>query len=427
MKVLVIGQGGREHALVRKIKESHRNPEVYCAPGNAGIKAIAECVDIPANAIDDLVKFARDKKIDITLVGPEAPLVEGIVDRFKEEDLRIIGPDRYASQLEGCKVFSKELMKKLGIPTAEFAVFEDVGDARAYLKKSSYPIVVKAAGLAAGKGVTVAMTKAEAIEAVDSIMVQKAFGDAGAKVVIEECLEGEEASFIGIADGETVLSFASSQDHKRIFEGDKGPNTGGMGAYSPAPFVTETLMAQAEEVVFGPIIQEFKAQGHPFIGFIYAGIMLTKDGFKVLEFNVRFGDPEAQAILPRLKSDFLDLLLASYEGRLNEFKLEWNSDDCVCVVVSSGGYPGKFPKGLEITGLEDAEKLSDVEIFHAGTANKDGKVVTSGGRVLGVVATGAGLAEALNKTYEACGKINFDKMYYRKDIAHRVMKGKLKV
>jgi phosphoribosylamine---glycine ligase len=421
LKVLVIGSGGREDALCWMIAKSKKLDRLYCAPGNAGIARHAECVSIKTNDIQNLLQFAKEKGINLTLVGPEAPLVEGIVDVFIKEGLCVFGPDRYASQLEGSKIFSKNLMQKLNIPTAGFAEFDDPLAAKDYVSKKKMPVVVKADGLAAGKGVTVADSKEKAIAAIEAAMVVKVFGKAGEHVLIEDCLEGVEASLIAICDGNSAVALASSQDHKRVFDGDRGPNTGGMGAYSPAAFITPEQLEFANNRIFNPIVKEMKAKGHPFVGFLYAGVMITASGLRVLEFNVRFGDPEAQAILPRLKTDFLDLVKASTEGRLSEVELDWLDESCACVVLSSKGYPGTYPKGLEISGLKEADDLKQVQVFHAGTLMKDGKIVTHGGRVLGVAALGKGIQDAVKRTYEAVQEIKFDGMHYRKDIAKQAI------
>jgi phosphoribosylamine--glycine ligase len=421
MKILVIGSGGREHALVWKLKQNPRVAKIYCAPGNAGVDKIAVRVPTPANDVESLVRFAKKEAVDLTIVGPEAPLVLGIVDRFRAEGLRAFGPDRFASQLEGSKVFAKELMRKLNVPTADFRVFDKSEDAKNYIAKKPLPIVVKVDGLAGGKGVAVVHTRPKAMEAVHLAMVRKVFGKAGERVLVEDHLEGTEASLIAVSDGRTIVPLASSQDHKRIFDGDQGPNTGGMGAYSPAPFVTPEVLREAEERVFRPVVEELARQGHPYVGFLYAGVMLTADGMKVLEFNVRFGDPEAQAILPRMESDFLDLVLAAADGKLAGFPVRWKDEDCVCVVLAAEGYPGEVKKGAKIAGLDIAAALPHVLLFHAGTESKEGAVVASGGRVLNVVATGRGLFQALSRTYEAVDKIYFAGMQYRKDIASRAL------
>ncbi|MBI3252576.1 MAG: phosphoribosylamine--glycine ligase [Candidatus Omnitrophica bacterium] len=422
MKVLVIGNGGREHAMCWKLSLSPKLTKLYAAPGNAGIAEVAECVDIAAKDQERLLQFCKKKAIDLVVVGPEAPLVEGIVDRFEKEKIKIFGPSKYAAQLEGSKVFSKEIMRKLSIPTAEFEVFDSADKAMDYVAKKGVPIVVKVDGLAGGKGVTVAQSKPKAMEAIHRDMVKKVFGKAGEKIVIEECLEGEEASVIAVTDGEAVRLLASSQDHKRIHEGDTGPNTGGMGAYSPAPVVTDELEKELLQKVFMPIVRQLKEEGHPFKGFLYAGIMVTLDGFRVLEFNVRLGDPEAQAILPRLKNDLLDVILATVEGNLSRVKLEWADETCVCVVIASHGYPETVEMGKKIAGISTAKENPDVHIFHAGTKIEGGRLVTAGGRVLNVVACARSMFEALSKTYSAVDKIFFDKMVYRKDIGHKAVR-----
>lgn len=422
MKVLLIGSGGREHAMAWKISQSSKLTKLYAAPGNAGIAEIAEIVDIAPKEQDRLLKFCLKEKIDLVVVGPEAPLTEGIVDRFQKEDVKIFGPSRFAAQLEGSKAFSKDIMKKLGIPTGDFEVFDSPEKAMDYVAKKGIPIVVKVDGLAGGKGVVVAHSMPKAMEAIHLAMVKKVFGKAGERIVIEECLDGEEASVIAVTDGTTVRLLASSQDHKRIFDGDNGPNTGGMGAYSPAPIVTPEVEKAMLERVFMPIVKEFSSLGHPFQGFLYAGAMMTRDGFKILEFNVRLGDPETQAILPRLKNDFLELLLATAEGRLSEIKLDWKDENCVCVVIASGGYPEEIETGKRISGISTAQEDTDIRVFHAGTKRENGQLVTAGGRVLNVVGCGRGIFEALSKTYNAVDKIFFDKMYYRKDIGYKAAK-----
>lgn len=419
MKVLVIGSGGREHAICWKLSLSPKLTKLYAAPGNAGMSDVAQIVDLAAKDQEGLLKFSKKEKIDLVVVGPEAPLVEGIVDRFQKEGIQIFGPTRFAAQLEGSKVFSKVLMRKLSISTGEFEVFEKADKAMDYVAKKGVPIVIKVDGLAGGKGVAVATSMPKAMEAIHVDMVKKVFGKAGEKIVIEECLEGEEASVIAMTDGVSVKLLASSQDHKRIFEGDHGPNTGGMGAYSPAPVMTQEIEKEILDKVFLPVVREFKDLGHPFKGFLYAGVMITTQGFKVLEFNVRLGDPEAQAILPRLENDLLELMLAVTQETLGEQKLEWKDEDCVCVVIASGGYPDEYQMGKRISGLSGVKEDPDIHVFHAGTKIASGELVTAGGRVLSVVGSGHGIFEALSKTYNAVEKIFFEKMYYRKDIGHR--------
>ncbi|MBN1869116.1 MAG: phosphoribosylamine--glycine ligase [Candidatus Omnitrophica bacterium] len=422
MKVLIIGSGGREHVLAWKIKQSPLVKKLYCAPGNGGISEIAECVDISVDDIPALLQFAKEKQIDLTVVGPEAPLVAGIVDAFERKKLKIFGPSKEAAQLEGSKVFAKEFMYEWNIPTANFQKFSDIDEAEEYLRKVSYPVVVKADGLAAGKGVVVCQNFMEAVKAVDEIMAQKIFKEAGDQIVIEECLEGEEVSILAISDGEEYCLLESSQDHKRIFDDDVGPNTGGMGAYCPAPILTEKLYKTIENRIIEPTIRGMQKNGMPFKGVLYAGLMITAEGPMVLEFNVRFGDPEAQAILPRMKGDMVELILASCDGRINEIELEWDKRSCVCVVMSSGGYPGRYEKGKEIFGLKEAERDDDTFVFHAGTKKEAGRIVTSGGRVLGVTSLGHGIEKAIEQAYKAVDKISFDRCFFRRDIGSKAFK-----
>lgn len=428
MKVLVVGSGGREHALCWKISKSPKCEKLYCAPGNGGIARIAEAVDIKPDDIEGLLDFARKNGIGLTVVGPEGPLVAGIVDRFESEGLRIFGPKKQCSILEGSKVFAKELMKKLSVPTADFKVFEKPDEALNYLDTKKPPIVVKADGLCAGKGVVVCKTMSEAKDAVKDMMVKKVFGAAAKKVIIEDCLIGEEASIIVISDGKNAVPLASSQDHKRVFDGDKGPNTGGMGAYSPAPVVTNTLFKEIMDKVIQPIIKGLAQEGRPYKGALYAGIMVTKDGPKVLEFNTRFGDPETQAIIPRLKSDLVEAMERAIDAKLEGYRLEWDERPCVSVVVASGGYPGDYEKGVEISGVDLAAAEKNVIVFHAGTkAGKratDGSstFITTGGRVLNVTALGSDIKSAIDNCYKAIDKIRFDGMHYRRDIGFRAVK-----
>lgn len=422
MKILVVGSGGREHALVWKIAQSPLAEKIYCAPGNAGIEEIAACIDIGAEDIDALLNFAVEKKVDLTIIGPEAPLALGIVDKFKRRGLRIFGPSLRASQLESSKVFAKKIMKKYGIPTADFEVFDDYREALDYVRDANRPLVIKADGLCAGKGVFVASTLAEQEQAINLILKDKIFKDAGRSVIIEECLKGEEASIIVISDGDHVITMASSQDHKRIFDDDKGANTGGMGAYSPAPVVTEDMLTQIQREVIIPTIKGMKTEGIPYCGVLYAGIMIDEEGPKVLEFNVRFGDPETQVILPRLKSDLLEIIIKTEDRRLSKCVLNWDARVCVCVVLASGGYPGKYEKGKEILGLDRFKGIEDVVIFHAGTKRENKKILTSGGRVVGVTALGRDIQEAINNSYNAIGNIKFDNMFYRRDIGKKALK-----
>ena len=429
-KVLIIGSGGREHALCWKIAQSSSIGKLYAAPGNGGISQIAECVDIQADDIPSLLKFAKEKAIDLTVVGPEAPLVLGIADDFRKQGLRIFAPDKYSAQLEGSKVFAKEQMARFSLPTADFRIFDDPIQARDYLKHKKPPIVIKVDGLAAGKGVIVAQTEDEALSAIDTIMVDKMFGPAGDRVIIEDCLVGEEASVIVVSDGGDFVTFASSQDHKRIFDGDEGPNTGGMGAYSPAPVVTEELEKKIEDEIIAPLINGLAKQGTPCQGVLYLGLMITEGTPYILEFNARFGDPETQAILPRLNTDLVDIMEASIDKRIRDIKLEWKEDACVCVVCSSAGYPGSYKKGLPMRGLEEAAGAGDALIFHAGTklthsAAGGAQYETNGGRVLGVTALGDDIGAATERAYAACSKIEFEGIHYRKDIGHRAINRKV--
>ena len=428
MKILVIGSGGREHALCWKIAQSPRCKKLYCAPGNGGISQIAQAVNINADDIDALLKFAKEEKIDLTVVGPEGPLVKGIVDSFLSQKLKIFGPTKELARIEGSKVFAKELMRRFGVPTADFKVFENSVDALRYLDTLNPPVVVKADGLAAGKGVVVAGNIAEAKAAVNKMLLGGVFGDAGRRIIIEECLSGEEASIIVVSDGFNVVPLASSQDHKRVFDNDMGPNTGGMGAYSPAPVVTEGLFKKIMDSIICPIIGGLSKDGTPYKGVLYAGIMITDKGPFVLEFNARFGDPETQAILPRLKTDIIDIMERSIDGGLSGYSLDWDARPCVSVVIASGGYPEEFEKGIEIKGLEELKNLKDVTVFHAGT-KLGGRIqdlgktfITSGGRVLNVTAMGADYKKAMENCYNAVSKIRFERMHYRRDIGLKALK-----
>lgn len=421
MKVLVVGGGGREHALVWKASQSPRVSKIYAAPGNAGMAQIAECVPVKAEDIAGLLAFARSKAVDLTIVGPEGPLSMGIVDEFQKAGLRVFGPARSAAEIEANKAFTKDLMKKYRIPSADYGAFTDRSAAEAYVRSKGSPIVVKAAGLAAGKGVVVAETIDEAIEALDLIMTKKAFGAAGAVVVVEECLRGEEASFMAFTDGKTVVPMASSQDHKRVFDADKGPNTGGMGAYSPAPVVTKQIEKQVMETVMNPTVRAMEKEGRLFKGILYAGLMIHDGEAKVLEFNARFGDPETQPVLARLDSDLIDIIESILDGKLASLKIKWKSESAVCVVMASGGYPGTYSKGKEISGLDKAAGHKDVMVFHSGTALQGGKVVTDGGRVLGVTGIGPSVAAAIDNAYAGVREITFEGAHYRKDIGARAL------
>jgi len=421
MRTLVIGSGGREHALVWKLAQSKDIDKIYCAPGNGGISNIAECADIKTEDIEGLLDFALRQKIDLTVVGPESPLAKGIIDKFNAKGIRIFGPTKAAAQIESSKVFMKLLMKKYNIPTADFEVFTGADAAKDYIKGLRRRFVVKADGLAASKGVVVCSTKEEGLSAVSAIMEKKVFKDAGNKVVIEECLEGEEASIIVVTDGEDAMPLASAQDHKRIYDGDKGPNTGGMGAYSPAPVVSDKMLNGIMKDIIDPTIEAMLKEGIQYKGVLYAGLMLTASGPKVLEFNCRFGDPETQAILPRLKNDLVDLIDASIDDEIDLVSMEWDARPCVSVVVASGGYPGEYKTGFEIEGLESLEQLKDVCVFHAGTKKEGNKFITSGGRVLNVTALGYDIKDAIDRCYNALNLIEFEGMHFRRDIGYRAL------
>jgi len=421
MKVLVVGGGGREHALVWKIAQSSRVTKIYCAPGNAGISKQATIVPIKANDLNGLLEFALREEMDLTVVGPEEPLTKGIVDLFESKGLLIFGSNQRAAKIEGSKAFAKEMMKKYCIPTASYEVFEDYKEAMAYIRRHGAPIVVKADGLAAGKGVMICKTVEEAIQSVERIMLEKIFGEAGNRVVIEEYLVGEEASYIAFTDGKVILPMASSQDHKPIFDEDEGPNTGGMGAYSPAPVVTDQVHEKILERVLRPIIQGMGEEGRPYKGVLYAGLMIHDGHPEALEFNARFGDPETQPVLMRMKGDIIPILEACIKGNLSQYQIEWDSRASVCVVMASKGYPGNYEKGKTIHGLKEVSQMKDVFVFHAGTALKDGQVITNGGRVLGVTGLGEDISRAIEKTYEAVKKIAWDGVHYRKDIGKKAL------
>lgn len=417
MKVLVIGGGGREHAIIRKLKESPKVDKIYCAPGNGGIAKDAECVAISAMDLDGAVTFAKEKQIDLVFVAPDDPLAAGMVDRFEEAGIPAFGPNAAAAQIESSKVFSKNLMKKYRIPTAKYEVFSDPKEAVAYIEKNNqFPIVVKADGLALGKGVLIAADLTEAKDAVKKIMEDKAFGASGNQVVIEEFLTGPEVSVLAFTDGKSVKPMVSSKDHKRALDNDQGLNTGGMGTISPNPHYTEAMAQTCMKTIFVPTIRAMQEEGRPFKGCLYFGLMLTPDGPKVIEYNSRFGDPEAQVVLPRMKTDLVDVMQAVIEERLEEQPIEWYDGAAACVVMASGGYPASYPKGLEITGLDENGQVADAVVYHAGTKLENGKFYTNGGRVLGVTAKGATLEEALKKAYAAVDKIHFDGAHYRHDI-----------
>lgn len=418
MKVLVIGGGGREHALCWKFARSESVEKVYCAPGNAGIASVAECVALKVDDLEGLKSFALENKIDLTVVGPELPLTLGICDVFDAAGLKVFGPVGDAAQLEGSKIFAKEFMREFGIPTADFEVFDKLEDAAAFLDKTEYPTVIKADGLAAGKGVLVAREKEEAQEFLRQVMADKSFGSAGDKVLIEKCLVGEECSILALSDGEDLVVLTPSQDHKRAFDNDEGPNTGGMGAYSPVSIADEKLIDGIRESVLQPVVEGMKKRGYPFKGVIYAGMMLTADGPQVLEFNVRFGDPEAQAVIPLIEGDLAQLCLAAANGNISSVAWKPASKSAICVVMASDGYPGAYDSGIPIEGLDEAGAVEDVIVFHAGTAMKDGKVVTAGGRVLGVTGIAENLSAAREKAYAAVSKISGG-LRSRSDIGNR--------
>ena len=421
MKVLVIGSGGREHALVWKISQSASKPKVYCAPGSAAIGELAAPVAIQPEQIGKLADFASNEKIDLTVVGPELPLTLGIADLFESRGLRIFGPNKAAAQLEGSKAFAKEMLKQTNIPTAAFGTFTDAAAAKRYLSQQKPPYVIKADGLAGGKGVLICSDTREAELAIDDILVRKAFGLAGEKVVIEEFLEGEEASFMVLTDGRHILPLASSQDHKRVFDNDQGPNTGGMGAYSPAPIVTQAIHARILREILAPLMAGLKKREIRYRGVIYVGLMITKEGPKVLEFNARFGDPECQPIMMRLKSDLIPLLEATIDGKLNDIQPEWYDAAAVCVVLCAAGYPSSYDKGKEIHGLDKLRNWQGGFVFHSGTVKQNGLWSTSGGRVLGVTARGRSITAAVEEAYRAVGEISWEGMHYRKDIAYRAL------
>ncbi|HSA31189.1 MAG TPA: phosphoribosylamine--glycine ligase [Candidatus Omnitrophota bacterium] len=420
MNILIVGSGGREHALAWKISQSPKVKKIFCAPGNGGIAQIAECVDIASDDIAGLAQFAQKHSIDLTIVGPEAPLAAGIVDEFQSKGLKVFGPNRLAAQLEGSKVFAKEFMHRHGIPTASFMSFDSISEAREFLQETQFPLVIKADGLASGKGVFVCYTIDEALNGLKEI--EEHMAEAGKRILVEECLRGEEASILAISDGERYVVLESSQDHKRIFDDDLGPNTGGMGAYSPAPVVNDLMLAKIETQIIEPVIRGMVMDKMPFQGVLYAGLMITDEGPMVLEFNARFGDPETQAVLPRLKTDLLEVILAACERRIDQVDLEWDRRACVCVVMSAGGYPGSYEKGMVIHGLEKAAASGDGIVFHAGTKRHGGAVVTSGGRVLGVTALGEGIEGAIANAYKIVDMIRFDHCFFRRDIGAKALK-----
>lgn len=418
MRILVVGGGGREHAICWALKKSPKVTELYCAPGNGGIASVAECVPIQVNQFEEIAQFAIDHTIDLVVIGPDDPLSEGIVDHLEAKGLTVFGPRQNAAIIEGSKVFTKQLLRKYNIPTAAYESFERYEDAVAYLRRQQAPIVIKADGLAAGKGVVVAQTLDEAEKALHDIMVAKVFGESGNQVVIEEFLTGQEMSILSFVDGETVCPMVPAQDHKAVYDNDKGPNTGGMGTYSPLPHIPQAVIDESIETIIKPTAKAMVAEGRPFRGVLFAGLMLTPNGPKTIEFNARFGDPETQVVLPRLKTDLLDIFLAAVNGRLDQMEIEWSEEAAVCVILASEGYPASYPKGLPIEGLEDVQESI---VFHAGTAVKDGAIVTNGGRVLGVTALGRDIAEARAKAYADADRIRFQGKHNRTDIAKKAL------
>ena len=421
MRVLVVGGGGREHALAWSIARSPKLSKLFCLPGNAGMAELGECVSGNPEDVDAVAEFAEKEKMDFVVVGPEAPLAAGIIDTLMKREIPVFGPRRNAAELESSKAFARVLMRRHAIPGPKFEIFATYNAARAYIAESEPPMVVKADGLAAGKGSFVCFDREDAFDALEQIMKHRRFGDAGNRVIVEEFLEGEEVSLLALTDGRTILPLEPAQDYKRVFDGDMGPNTGGMGAYSPPPFMSESEFEDVEKKILVPTVHAMRAEGRPFKGVLYAGLILTTDGPKVLEYNVRFGDPETQPLVMRLKSDLLELLRLCVEERLDTATPSWDERPAVCVVLASGGYPGKYEVGLPIEGLEKVRDLKDVVVFHAGTRLEDGKVVTAGGRVLGVTALGSDFKDARERVYEAVRMIDFHDMHYRTDIAEKAV------
>ncbi|ACL76522.1 phosphoribosylamine--glycine ligase [Ruminiclostridium cellulolyticum] len=419
MKVLVVGGGGREHTIVWKLSQSPKISKLYCAPGNGGISGLAECVPIKAMDMDEIVKFSKENKVDMVVVAPDDPLAAGLVDKLTEAGVRAFGPVKAAAIIEGSKAFSKDLMKKYNIPTAGYMVFDNCTEALQYLDTCSAPIVVKADGLALGKGVIIAKTIQEAREAVKGMMNDKIFGEAGSRVVIEEFIQGPEVSILAFTDGKTIVPMVSSQDHKRVFDNDQGPNTGGMGTFSPSPLYDKKLNDYCMKEIFTPTVEAMNKEGRKFKGVLYFGLMITKDGPKVLEYNARFGDPETQVVLPRLKTDLLVIFEAIIDERLCDIHIKWDDNSAVCVIAASGGYPRKYSTGLEISGIDNAEANGETIVFHSGTSCKDGKYYTAGGRVLGVTAVESTMDKAIEKAYAGIEKIQFEGMHYRKDIGRK--------
>ena len=420
MKILMLGSGGREHALIRKLKESPRVKEVICAPGNGGISCDAQCFPVSVMDKQGVIDLARREEVDLVFVAPDDPLAVGMVDALNAAGIRAFGPNAAAARIEGSKVFSKNLMKKYGIPTASYAVFDDPSEALVYIvSENKYPIVIKADGLALGKGVIIAGNEQEARNAVEDIMENKVFGESGNRIVVEEFLTGPEVSVLAFTDGKTVVPMVSSMDHKRAHDGDKGLNTGGMGTISPNPHYSQVLANECMKTIFEPTVRAMAAEGCPFKGCLYFGLMMTADGPKVIEYNARFGDPEAQVVLPRLKTPLVDIVEAVIDERLSDIDIDWDKGACACVIIASGGYPEKYRKGFEITGLDDGGQADGVTVYHSGTLKKDGKFFTNGGRVLGVTASGSSLDEALEKAYGAVETISFEGAFHRSDIGRR--------
>lgn len=420
MRILVVGGGGREHAIVWSLNKSDKVQQVYCAPGNAGIAQLAECVPIGVNQFEELITFSKDHGVNLVVVGPDDPLADGIVDAFEAAGIAVYGPRKNAAEIEGSKIFMKNLLRKYNIPTASYETFTSYEEALAYLRQQQAPIVVKADGLAAGKGVTVAATIEEAEQALTDMMVGQVFGQSGGRVVIEEFMQGQEMSILAFVDGETVRAMVPAQDHKPVFDGDKGPNTGGMGTYSPLPHIDPALVEDAIENIIKPTAKAMVSEGRPFRGVLFAGLMMTPNGVKTVEFNARMGDPETQVVLPRLQTDLVDIILASLNGRLGEIDITWSDEATVCVIAASEGYPAAYPKGRVITGLEKAEAQGAL-IFHAGTASQSGEIVTNGGRVLGIVGRGKDITEARDNAYAAVREIHFEGMHVRSDIAAKAL------
>ncbi len=419
MKILVVGGGGREHAIIWKLKQSSIVDKIYCAPGNAGISELAECVPISAMEFDKLISFVKENDIDYTIIGMDDPLAGGIVDAFENANLKVFGPRKNAAILESSKAFAKNLMKKYNIPTAAYETFDNYEAAKIYLEKQDMPIVLKADGLALGKGVLICKTLEEAQQGLKEIMQEHKFGAAGNTVIIEEFLEGPEVSILSFCDGKTIIPMVSAQDHKRAFDNDKGLNTGGMGTFSPSKFYTNEMAEECMKTIFQPTVDAMLKENRPFVGIIYFGLMYTKNGMKVIEYNARFGDPETQVILPRLKTDLLDIMLACTNGTLNNINIEWYDNAAVCVILASGGYPVSYTKGYEITGLEKISEKKNMIVFHAGTEKKEGKIVTSGGRVLGITGIGNNIDEAIKTAYKGVEIVNFNQKHFRTDIGKK--------